>query len=246
MTLAASTLAFGFGGRALGRVSELTLSPGEAVCVLGPNGAGKTTLLRTLLGLLPPLEGSITLDGAPLAVLARAEVARRMAFVPQAAPMVFEFTLLEMVEMGRVAHLGAFASPSRRDTALAHEALERLGLAALADRTFGAVSGGERQLALVARALATGAPCLVLDEPAAHLDFANQGRLMEELARLRAAGVAILLSSHDPDHAFRLGGQALLLHRGETAAFGDVDAVATQRALSRLYGVEVTLRRATA
>jgi iron complex transport system ATP-binding protein len=241
MTLEARGLAFGFAGRRVGLVPELTLRSGEVTCVLGPNGAGKTTLFRTLLGLIPALGGSVTLDGRELAAMDRAEVARRVAFVPQAAPLVFEFTLQEMVEMGRVAHLAAFARPSRRDTEVAHEALERLGLAALAQRSFGEVSGGERQLALVARALATGAPHIVMDEPAAHLDFANQSRLLDELARLREAGIAILLCSHDPDHGLRIADRALLLDHGKPLAYGEAAATLTAANLTRLYGVGVTV-----
>ena len=239
MTLEARDLAFGFHGRRIGHIPELTLRGGEAVCMLGPNGAGKTTLLRTLLGLLPPVEGRVTLDGDSIATLGRDEIARRIAFVPQAAPLAFDFSLLEMVEMGRVSRLGSFARPSRADTALAREALERVGLAALAERSFSEVSGGERQLALVARALATGAAHIVLDEPAAHLDFANQARLLEELKRLRACGIAILLCSHDPDHAVRLGGRAFLLESGSPLAQGPVEQVLTAENLSRLYRVEV-------
>jgi iron complex transport system ATP-binding protein len=239
MTLEAHDLAFGFHGRAVGHIAALTLRGGEAICLLGPNGAGKTTLFRTLLGLLPPVAGRVILDGDDLATLERAEVARRIAFVPQAAPLVFDYSLLEMVEMGRVSRLGSFARPSRADTALALDALERVGLGGLAQRSFGEVSGGERQLALVARALATGAAHMVLDEPAAHLDFANQARLLAELGRLRADGIAILLCSHDPDHAARLGGRALLLDGGTTLAEGPAGEVLTAENLSRLYGVDV-------
>lgn len=239
MTLQARDLAFGFHGRAVGRIPELTLRAGESICMLGPNGSGKTTLFRTLLGLLPPISGTVTLDGEDVAALGRQEIARRIAFVPQAAPLVFDFSLLEMVEMGRASRLARFAGPSRADTALAREALERVGLATLAERSFGAVSGGERQLALVARALATGAAHIVLDEPAAHLDFSNQSRLLRELERLRASGIAILLCSHDPDHAMRLGGRACLLDGGSPLAQGPVDEVLTAENLSRLYRVDV-------
>ncbi|HUP31121.1 MAG TPA: ABC transporter ATP-binding protein [Usitatibacter sp.] len=239
MTLVARDLAFGFGGHRIGHIASLRLEAGEAVCLLGPNGAGKTTLFRTLLGLLPPVSGTVTLDGEDLATLGRDAIARRIAFVPQAAATVFDFPLLEIVEMGRVSRMGRFARPSRADTAIAREALERVGIAALAERSFGTVSGGERQLALVARALATGAGHIILDEPAAHLDFANQARLLQELKRLRAAGIAILLCSHDPDHVVTLGGRALLLDGGTAMAEGTVDEVLTAANLSRLYGVDV-------
>ena len=237
--LAAQGLAYGFRRRPVGRGLDFALDEGESLCVLGPNGAGKTTLFRTLLGLLPPLAGRVLLGGDDLASLERAAIARRMAYVPQASPAAFDFTLAEMAEMGRTAHLGAFAHPGRRDRELAREALGRLGLAALADRPFGEASGGERQLALLARALATEAPCIVLDEPTAHLDFGNQRRVLDEIARLRDAGFAILFCSHDPGHALRVADRVLLLERGQAIALGPARQVVTPENLSRLYGVEV-------
>ena len=239
MMLAAQGLAFGFPGRLVGSGLELALERGTALCVLGPNGAGKTTLFRTLLGLIPPLEGRVTLAGRDLAAIDRAAIARSLAYVAQASPVIFDFTLLEIVEMGRTAHLGAFAQPGRRDRDVARRSLERLGIGALAHRAFGSVSGGERQLALIARALATQAACNVMDEPTAHLDFGNQSRVLDEIAALRDAGISILLCSHDPDHAFRVADQVLLLEHGKVLACGPKAEVLTAENLSRLYGMSV-------
>jgi iron complex transport system ATP-binding protein len=241
MRLEARGLAYGHRGQALGRELDLTLAPGNALCVLGPNGAGKSTLLRTLLGLLPPVAGTVTLDGEDAARLDRAEISRRVAYVPQAAPAVFEFSVLDIVEMGRVAHRGAFARPARRDAEIARAALERLGIGALAERPIGAISGGERQLALIARALAAQSGCIVLDEPTAQLDYGNQARVMEELARLRDGGIGILLCTHDPDHAFLLADQVLLLRRGGALASGAAAQVLDAGNLSQLYGIAVVV-----
>ena len=240
MSLRADNLVFGIAGRRIGSVS-LELQAGESLCVLGPNGAGKTTLFRTLLGLLAPLAGTVAIDGRPLAGMSRSQIARSIAYVPQAMPLAFDFPLIEMVEMGRVAHLGAFTRPSRTDTAKARAALEQLGLGALALRRCSEVSGGERQLALVARALVTGAPFMVLDEPGAHLDYGNQRRLLDELARLRDTGVGVLFCSHDPAHAMRVANRALLLERGAVLAQGAAGDVLTAQNLGRLYGVPVIL-----
>jgi iron complex transport system ATP-binding protein len=209
------------------------------LCVLGPNGAGKSTLFRTLLGLLAPLGGRVSAGGQDLASLDRAEIAREVAYVPQASASYFDFSLAEMVEMGRTAHLGPFARPGQRDRQIARDALERMGIGALSERPVSGVSGGERQLALIARALATEARALVMDEPTANLDFGNQSRVLAEIGRLRDAGVGILLCSHDPDHAFQVADRVLLLERGQALAQGDTAAILTSENLSRLYGVTV-------
>ena len=160
----------------------------------------------------------------------------RLAYVPQDAATDFDFTLLEMVQMGRAAHRGAFAHPGARDRAAAQEALERLGIGALAHRPFHRVSGGERRLALIARAFATEAACIVMDEPAANLDFGNQSLILDEIARLRTAGKSVLFSTHHPEHALRVAGRAVLLGDGSVTASGPTETVVTSPALTALYG----------
>ena len=245
MSLAAHALSFGYPGRVVGRDLDLAVAGGEALCVLGPNGTGKTTLLRTLLGLLPALAGRVSESGRDLVALPRRAVARALAYVPQAAPSPFDFTLLEWVEMGRTAHLGAFAAPARGDRDAAERALERLGIGALAARSIGAVSGGERQLAHIARALATEARVLVMDEPTAGLDFANQSRVLDEVARLKAGGMAVLFCTHDPAHAFRVADRVLLLSRGRVLAQGPTAETLVAEHLSALYGVGVHVAEVT-
>ena len=243
MTLAARALAFGFGDRIVGRGVDLELAAGEVVAVLGPNGSGKTTLIRTLLGLLAPLEGAVTLDGRALAEWPARERAQRLAYVPQAAESYFDFSVLEMVEMGRTAHHGVFARPGARDLERSAAALERLGIAALADRPIHAVSGGERQLTLVARALATEATHILMDEPAANLDFGNQARVLDEIARLRQSGAAVVFSTHHPDHALAIADRVVMIRDGGTMAAGATAEVVNSENLSALYGrrVEVVL-----
>ena len=236
MSLAALGLRFGFGDRVVGEALDATLAQGEVACLLGPNGSGKTTLIRTLLGLLPPLGGRVALDERDLHSWSGRERALRLAYVPQAAESYFDFSVREMVEMGRTAHGGVFSRPSPADRAAAQAALERLGIAALAERPIQRVSGGERQLALIARALATGAPFLVMDEPTANLDFANQARVLDVIAGLRAAGTAVLFTTHHPDHALRIADRALLLRAGRVLASGAVAATVTSENLTELYG----------
>jgi iron complex transport system ATP-binding protein len=239
--LAVDQLAFGFPGHTVGREVSFVLADGEILCVLGPNGSGKTTLFRTLLGLLSPQGGSIALDGSALGQLPRDAIARRIGYVPQAHAGYFAYSVREMVLMGRTAHLGAFGAPGLRDRALADAALETLGIAALADRPFTEISGGERQLTLIARALAQEAGLLVMDEPTASLDFGNQVRVLERLAQLAAQGIAVLFSTHDPDHAFLCAQRALLIAEGRALALGPPREVIRSDTLERLYGVSVRI-----
>ena len=237
--LAVESLAFGFPSRTVGRDVSFSLEAGEVMCVLGPNGGGKTTLFRTLLGLLVPHAGTITLDAAPLQSLARAEIARRVGYVPQGHTGYFAYTVREFVLMGRTAHLGVFSVPGKRDRDVADRALASLGMAQLAERPITEVSGGERQLALVARALAQEPKLLVLDEPTASLDFGNQVRVLQRISALAGSGIAILFSSHDPDHAFLCAHRALLLAEGRVLEIGAPRAVIRPDTLQRLYGVSV-------
>ena len=176
-------LAVGYPGRTVGQGIGFSLAPGEVLALLGPNGSGKTTLLKTLLGLLPPHAGQLWLDGRPLAAWTARERAQRMAFVPQAAAPGFAYSVEQLVMMGRSAHQGLFDRPSAADRVAVASALQRLGLQALAARPATEISGGERQLSLIARALAQDARLLVLDEPTASLDFGNQGRVLREMRR---------------------------------------------------------------
>jgi len=237
--LAVESLAFGFPGRTIGRDVSFTLAAGEVMCVLGPNGGGKTTLFRTLLGLLVPHGGSIGLEGSPLSSLSRGEIARRVGYVPQGHAGYFAYTVREFVLMGRTAHLGAFASPGKKDVLVADRALESLGIAHLADKPVTEISGGERQLALVARALAQEPRLLVLDEPTASLDFGNQVRVLERIGALAGAGIAILFSSHDPDHAFLCARRALLLAEGRVLEIGAPRDVIRPDTLERMYRISV-------
>jgi iron complex transport system ATP-binding protein len=150
------------------------LETGSVTCIIGPNGVGKTTLFKTLLGLVPPLGGTIHLGGDEMRHLSRTETAKRVAYVPQAYTGAFAFTVLDLVLMGRTAHLGAFSTPTREDVAAAETALKALGIDALANRDLDRVSGGQRQLALIARALAQTSRVIFMDEPTSSLDIANR------------------------------------------------------------------------
>ncbi len=235
------SLSYGHPGRTLGHDINLDVQAGEVHCVLGPNGGGKTTLFRTLLSLLPAHAGSIALGGIPLASCTSSERARLMAYVPQAGNSYFAFTVRDVVLMGRTAYLGLFAAPGVKDFDAANAALAELRIDHLADKSFTQISGGERQLALIARALAQESPLLILDEPTASLDFGNQTLILQEILRLKASGRSVLFCTHDPDHALQCADRALLLHQGNVLALGAPREVVTAANLHTLYGVEVEL-----
>jgi iron complex transport system ATP-binding protein len=237
--LEARGLGYGYPGRAVGRELDLALGAGEVLCVLGPNGGGKTTLFRTLLGLLEAQAGEVRLEGHRLAALPRAEVARRMGYVPQGHATQFAFTVRDVVLMGRTAHVGLFAAPGVADRAAADRAIAALGIEALAERVVTELSGGERQLAMIARALAQGARLLVLDEPTASLDFGNQVRVLREIRRLAAEGYAVVFSTHDPGQAFLAASRVLLLAQGGALRHGAPEEVITAENLRQVYGIEV-------
>lgn len=230
-------LAVGYARRRVGAGISLTIRAGEVLCLLGPNGSGKTTLFRTLLGLLPPLGGEVRVIGEPIATWSRAAFARAVGYVPQAHAGMFPFTVEDIVLMGRSARLERFATPSRRDREIAADCLATLGVAHLRMRTYTEISGGERQLALIARALAQEPVLLVMDEPTASLDFGNQIRVLEHIGRLRERGVAVLMSTHQPEHALRVADRIALLAPGRLAGIGVPAEVATPAALGALYGV---------
>jgi len=237
--LEAKHLDFGYRGKRVGTDVSLALEAGEVLCLLGPNGSGKTTLFKTLLGLLPVQGGAILMDGADLAARKRDEVARKVSYVPQAHAAFFPYSVREVVLMGRTAHLGLFSSPSKHDREIADAAIERMRLAALADSVYTRVSGGERQLALIARALAQEASVVVMDEPTANLDFGNQVRVLRHVQDLARSGIGVLLSTHDPDQAFVCADRVAMLHEGRLARIGTPEEVVTAESLKAIYGVDV-------
>jgi iron complex transport system ATP-binding protein len=235
-------LAFGYPGVPVGRGVSFGVDAGEILCLLGPNGSGKSTLFKTILRLLPPLGGTVRVNGDPIERWPRRRLARVFGYVPQAQLGTFPFTVRDVVLMGRTAHLPLLATPGRRDVELAEDTLGLLGIGHLADRPYPDVSGGERQLTLIARALAQEPEILVMDEPTASLDFGNQVRVLAEIQRLARRGIAVILSTHDPDQAFLCAHRVALLHQGTLVGIGLPAEILTGSRLRAMYGVEVEIQ----
>ncbi|HUC49586.1 MAG TPA: ABC transporter ATP-binding protein [Xanthobacteraceae bacterium] len=239
MILRGYDLTIGYRDRVVGRRLNIALAPGEVLALLGPNGGGKTTLLKTLLGLLPPLSGRVRLGDRELSDFSSSERARLLAYVPQSHVATFAFTVEAIVLMGRTAHNNLFDAPTTADREMVAKMLERLGIAHLSERPYTMISGGERQLVLLARALAQEPRYVILDEPTASLDFGNQGRVMREIRKLSAAGHGVLFTTHDPNHAMRAADRAFLIRNGERLGEGPTGEVLVRTELERLYGAPV-------
>ncbi|MBN9463205.1 MAG: ABC transporter ATP-binding protein [Burkholderiales bacterium] len=235
----ARAVAFAYGGRRILEDVSLSLAAGEVVSLLGPNGAGKSTLLRLLLGMLRPDAGEILLEGRPLSAVPLRERAGIVAYVPQIHQVTFPFRAEDVVLMGRLPRKSLLAAYDAEDRRLAREALRRLSIEHLAGSPYHRLSGGERQLVLIARALAQGARYFVMDEPVGGLDFGNQIRLLDRIRRMADEGFGFVKSTHFPDHALHVSDRALLLHDGKLCASGAPAAVITAENIRRLYGVEV-------
>lgn len=234
-------LSFSYGSRPVLERVNFSAQPGQLVAVLGPNGAGKSTLFRCMLALLRTYEGSVLLDGDEARNLSRGELSHRAAYIPQNADPVFNYTVRETVLMGTTGALSPLHRPGAAEEERAMEALEALGIEALADRGIGRISGGERQLALIARALAQKAQTLIMDEPTANLDYGNQHRVLRRVRALAESGYTVFLSTHNPDHALRFATHVLALRRQQPCAAGRAEDVLTPELMEELYGIPVAI-----
>ncbi len=239
--LEARALSCGYGTRAVLSGVDVSLASGQVLALLGPNGVGKTTLFKTMLGFLPALSGDVLIGGKPASSLSRREFAREVGYIPQLHAPAFSYSVLDVVLMGRTPHLSGLSSPGANDVRAADEAIERMGIAHLACRDYASLSGGERQMVLIARALAQAPRVLVMDEPCASLDFGNQARLLEQVLEVAAGGMAVIMTTHDPNHAFLLDGDVLCLGSGGVAARGRARDVLTEDLMESLYGVPVAV-----
>lgn len=220
---------------------SISVQQGEIISLLGPNGSGKTTLIKLILGIYRPLCGTVFFEGRSMLDITARELARRIAYVPQSHRMVFAYKVMDVVLMGRMPHKSFFFRYSDQDREAALHSLERLSISHLRDKRYTDVSGGERQLILIARALAQGADTLVMDEPANSLDFGNQIRLLDEIQKLAREGYTFIKSTHFPDHALWIADRVILLQNGTLIADGPPDDIMNDDSIGRLYNTRISI-----
>jgi iron complex transport system ATP-binding protein len=239
--LSLQDVAFGYDAAQPPVIASATfdLQPRRITAIVGPNGAGKTTLLSVILGWLKPWRGEILLDGQTLHHRTRADRGRQIALVPQSEHTPFDYSVLEYVLLGRAPHLPQLGVPALTDYEIALASLDSVGLADLADRPVPQLSGGERQLMLLARALTQQPRLLILDEPTAHLDLHNKHRLIEILRRLRNQGVTLLMTNHEPDVVLAAADDVVVMERGQPPLFGSLTDMFTSTHLSRIYRLPI-------
>lgn len=242
MQLEVSSIAFSYGKKEILRNVSFSLRSGESIALLGRNGSGKTTLMRLLLGFIKPEKGTIRIDGHDIQDMTNREKARNIAYIPQSLADVYPYTAEEAVLMGRASSLSLFSRPGKKDEKKAQEALDLLGIAHLRNRTVDTLSGGERQLVLIARAIVQEASFMVMDEPTASLDYSNSLLVMEKIEDLTKEGYGILYSTHSPDAALQNRNGLLLLSDGVSEYIGDSQELEDGKKLSRLYNRNLCIK----
>jgi iron complex transport system ATP-binding protein len=232
---------FSYGDKPIFKDLNIDINKSEVQCILGANGCGKTTRLRCLSGGMRLSKGTIRIDGMDINTLKVEEIARKIGFIFQEHTAPFPFSVLEVVRMGRAPHLKIFATPSKNDTDIALQKLELVGMLHLKDKPYTQISGGERQLVLIARTLAQEPEVILMDEPTSHLDFRNQTIVLQIVNKLAQKGLGILMTSHLPDHALLFSSRVSLMKDGRFIAIGTPNEVMTEESLKEIYGIDVKM-----
>lgn len=219
---------------------NFTLEPGKIMAILGPNGAGKTTLLKCITGLQNWRVGETLIDDVPLSKVSQKELWKKIGYVPQAHKMVFGFSIEDLVVMGRAPYIGSLSKPRKEDYEKAHEALNEVGIVHLAKKSCNEVSGGELQLALIARTLVSNPEILILDEPESHLDVQKQVVILQTLKRLsKEHNISCIINTHYPNHAFYLADQVLMIAKEKKAVIGAVHEVMTESRMKEYFNIDL-------
>ena len=231
----------GYDGISILKNISFTVESGDVFCLLGPNGSGKTTLFRAILGFLKLQGGEILLNGENISNIDRNNFAKIIGYVPQAHTPSFSYKVIDVVLMGRSPHIGRFSSPKRIDIQIAEECLSKLGIEHLRDRIYTEISGGERQLTLIARALAQKPHFLILDEPTSNLDFGNQTMVLKHINRIVKDGMGVIMTTHFPNHAFLCSTKIALIHKDFQFQVGTPAEIITEDNLRKLYNMNIKI-----
>lgn len=242
-TIDVENLGFAYGKHSPQVLNDISFSTneGDLLAVLGPNGVGKSTLFKCILGFVKNYSGTIYLNGEDIKTLNHKQIAKLIAYIPQSTYPVFNYEVLDVVLMGLTSSLSLLASPKQEHINIAREALKSLGISHLEHAGYGEISGGERQLALIARALVQKSKILIMDEPTANLDYGNQFRVMQRVSNLAREGYTIILSTHNPDHAFLYANRVVMMQGGKIIADGTPEDVLDSELIKNVYGVEVSI-----
>lgn len=239
--LQVSNLYAGYGRVNILKDVSLSMASGDFLCILGANGCGKTTLLKTILGILTPESGSVTLDGEDVHKMPVRTLARKIAYIPQAHVPPFPFKVKDVVLMGRTPFLGHMSSPKAHDRKVVEDIMEMLDIDWMAEKSYTKLSGGQRQMVIVARALAQQPRLLIMDEPTASLDFGNQYVVLNRMVTLSADGMSVIMVTHDPDHAFFCANRTVTMKDGRVLADGTPRQVIVEAAMEEIYRTPVKI-----
>lgn len=241
MILEVKNLNYKYNDKVVLRNISFEVKENTLLCILGPNGAGKSTMFKCILQLLKGYGGEVLLDKKNLKDYKIKELAKKIAYIPQSNNPVFNYSVKEMVLMGTSCHISNISRPTKSQEKIVDESLEKVGISYLKDRGFMYLSGGERQLVLIARALAQKAKLLIMDEPTSDLDYGNQIRILNTIKELTKSGYLIIQSTHNPDQAFLYADKVLALYNHEILDYGTPKHIINSGLIKKLYNVDVEL-----
>lgn len=239
MEINLKNISCGYGNKKILENITFNLKTGECICVLGANGIGKSTLFKTMLTVLPALSGQMSINGKDVCDFSQKEISTYISYVPQAKDCSYQYSVFDVVLMGRAPYIRMFSSPSENDRECCIDALNLLGILNLKDRQYSELSGGEQQLVLIARAVAQNTKFIVMDEPSSNLDLGNQNNLLDIIKKLKNDGKGIIMSSHTPEQAFYCCEEVLLFNKNRTYKYGNCNDILTSENLSATYGTNV-------
>jgi iron complex transport system ATP-binding protein len=218
---------------------NLEVNKSDVLCILGPNGTGKSTLIKCINGLLNLDSGDIFLNSANISEMARTDLAKMVGYIPQSHSSTFAFSVFDVILMGRAPHLNVTSVPGKKDFKIADKAMKSLGISYLKDKSYTEISGGEKQMVLLARVLTQEPELLLLDEPTSHLDFGNQIRTLDVINRLSKNGLSVVMTSHYPDHAFLSSNKVAIMKDRCIMDIGKPENVVTEENMKKAYGIDV-------